>query len=71
MTLAQHSESPFGSFFGPFPVGSHHDPLAEAMEHFEEQISDTDVKVAQTSLQGSMADEESKAELPTVAATTD
>ncbi|KAK5225961.1 hypothetical protein LTR72_003864 [Exophiala xenobiotica] len=77
MTLAQHSESPFGGFFGLFPVGSHHDdpfvmnrnPLAEAMEHFEEQISDTDVKVAQPSLQGSMADEESKAELPTAAAT--
>ncbi|KAK4939371.1 hypothetical protein LTR10_020358 [Elasticomyces elasticus] len=51
--LATPSESPFGNLFNLFPFGGHHDdpfvttknPLAEALEHFDEEESQPDIKL--------------------------
>ena len=51
--LATPSESPYGTLFNLFPFGGHHDdpfvttknPLAEALEHFDEAESQPDIKL--------------------------
>lgn len=78
ITLTNPSESPFSDFFGVFPVEALHEdpfvstknPLAEALEHFEEEMLSTDTKMPQSLLQNTIDDEDAKPQIDALAATT-
>lgn len=56
------SEASYGSFFGLFPLGTHHDdpfvtpknPLTEALEHLEDEEDRIDIKGSPRSVAGTM-----------------
>lgn len=78
ISLTNPSESPFSNFFGVLPMGALHEdpfvstknPLVEPLEPFDQGMLSPDTKMAQSLLQNTIDDEDSKPQIDALAAST-
>ncbi|KIW17728.1 hypothetical protein PV08_04923 [Exophiala spinifera] len=76
ITLPNPPGSPLSNIFGVFPLEALHEdpfvstknPLADALEHFEEEMRSTDTKVPPSLLQNTTDDEDTKPQIHALAA---